>query len=148
MTRRRERGCVNVQEITFNKPQEGCDLAILIRERGCNASDFYAVQLHGMWKDVQNATGKLRATFIPNITYMFPSMLVFRLFDDGLQSDRQVLEFWSKCRTPESAKSKVLSTIPRHLVSVGVSLSAMVSLAAFIKTEWPTREEGCTEQRG
>lgn len=127
-----------VQNITFYKPQEGCDLAVLIRDSGRNASAFYAKELHELWKEVQRAAGKSRITFIPNITYTFPSRLVFRLFDDGLQSDREVLEFWSECRAPEAAKSKVLSTIPRHLLSIGVLHGTVESLVAFIEAEWPS----------
>src|SRR5687767_11865357 len=114
-----------MEHITYFKPACGTKLVVKVMKYELNLCGQVADSLHQIASRECPQPGLEGEPFKPNFVYEFANGLVFRLFDDGLCADGQVLEFY----VPEEFQHKtteVLARIPRLLQWAGIGEPALL----------------------
>ena len=124
------------ENVTFYRPPGGAKLVVKVTSHGANICDRLAGTLYQIAYHECPQPGLEGEPFKPNFVYEFANGLVFRLFDDGLDPQGKVLEFY----VPEefqSSKQQVLSRIPRLLQIAGVQEGSLTHLRAALHQNSP-----------
>jgi len=132
-----------VTEVLCTKPKEGADASIILLNNGNNVCHEVALELYELFSEEAMATGKRPLPYEPNLAYKFNNGLVFRLFDDGLESAKPRLEFLA-IPSPSYKREDVLTEIPGLFKKAGIQDERVLKkLQAFIKSiaKEPPREQ-------
>jgi hypothetical protein len=115
------------EQVTYYKPSSGDKLVIKVMKREKNTCGQLAYSLYRIASRECPQPGLEGEPFRPNWVYEFANGLVFRLFDDGLDPEGQVLEFY----VPEPFQrraTEVLARVPRLLQTAGVGEEALLAI--------------------
>jgi hypothetical protein len=119
--------------VIYYTPPGGTKITVKVMNGNNNAGEALAERLFHTANRECPQPGLEGETFKPNYVYEFANGLVFRLFDDGLDPQGKVLEFY----VPEAfqhSKQQVLSRIPRLLQMAGVEEEALASLKGIFQS--------------
>ncbi len=124
--------------LTYYKPTEGTKLIVkLTDDEGKNMADSIAERLFRVAYTEVPQPSLEGQPFQPNYVYEFANGLVFRLFDDGLNINDKVLEFYVP-EEHQANKEQVLGRIPRLLQMANVKESALAPLKEALGNRFPS----------
>lgn len=121
------------EHITYYKPSCGTKFVVRVMRGETNLGSRLAYALYEIANRECPQPGLEGEPFKPNYVYEFANGLVFRLFDDGLLEEGQVLEFY----VPEDFQHQtmeVLARIPRLLQLAGIGEGALRSIKGILQT--------------
>jgi hypothetical protein len=129
-------------------PKEGGDLVLKILADGNNVCSTIAHQLHNIAVHECPQSAQEPLIFFPNFVYEFRSGLVFRLFDDQIGNDTEVLEFLAP-EVPQERKAAVLLEIPTVLAQAGFEdASTLAKLRDVIRSNQQFVQSNLPSPRG
>ena len=73
-------------EISGNRPAEGGHLNIILSVNGGNICDELALKLYALYSEARQLQDKPRTPFRRNLSYCVANGLIFRLFDNEVDS--------------------------------------------------------------
>lgn len=129
-------------------PKGGGNLVLKILADGKNMCSTIAHQLHNIAVHECPQSALEPLTFFPNFVYEFRNGLVFRLFDDQIGNDTEVLEFLAP-EVPQERKAAILLEIPTVLAQAGFEdASTLAKLGDVIRSSQQFVQSDLPSPRG